>query len=256
MRTISDEADKKVNTGPSRRSVRFNDACCTMTARLPKADYIWVRGAVDARIKLLGSDGESPLDERAGDALMTLLGDALRPAGKPTTPASQELRDKRDSRDGRPIGSAGQATGRRRSYRTRDPPRRGGLRRRAGRARACRAWSVPRSSVVWPVTPRSSSLSTMRPGTPCTRAGPSASRPRHSVESSGVATDTVASRDAPTTGSPGCTTSCPGSPMGAPTSTILRFSVSITTTRCTRSAGVSRVTRTSSSPSSAPVDGA
>ncbi len=77
-----DEADRKVNTGPSRRSVRFNDACCTMTARLPKADYVWVRGVVDARIKLLGSDGESPLDERAADALMNLLGDALRPAGQ------------------------------------------------------------------------------------------------------------------------------------------------------------------------------
>ncbi len=104
------EADEKVNTGPSRRSVRFNDACCTMTARLPRADYIWVRGAVDARIKLLGSDGESPLDERAGDALMTLLNDALRPAGK-ADDAGQPGTARQAGQPGRPAHwfSAGQA---------------------------------------------------------------------------------------------------------------------------------------------------
>jgi hypothetical protein len=76
-----DSSRRPVNGGPTQRSVRFNDACCTMTARLPKADFAWVRGVVDARVKALGSDGETPLDERAGDALMSLLIDAQTPSG-------------------------------------------------------------------------------------------------------------------------------------------------------------------------------
>ncbi len=73
---------RRVNTGPDRRSVRFNDGCCTMTARLPKIDYVAVRGVVEARVKALDSDGTTPLDERAGDALLTLLGNFESPLGR------------------------------------------------------------------------------------------------------------------------------------------------------------------------------
>jgi hypothetical protein len=78
----------RVGKSPARRSVRFNDACCTMTAQLPKEDYVFVRGAIDARVKDLGSNGETPLDERAGDALMTFLIDAQNPSERvvPSSP--------------------------------------------------------------------------------------------------------------------------------------------------------------------------
>jgi hypothetical protein len=61
--------------------VRFNDACWTMTARLPKVDYVSIRSALDARVMALVSEGETPLDERAGDALMSLMNDAQNQSG-------------------------------------------------------------------------------------------------------------------------------------------------------------------------------
>lgn len=59
--------------GPERPTLRRNDACLTLTARLPKIDYAEVCARLEAQADSVGADGESPYDERLADALLSLL---------------------------------------------------------------------------------------------------------------------------------------------------------------------------------------
>jgi hypothetical protein len=61
------------------RSVRFNDACRTMTAQLPAESYAEVRAGLEARARQFPSDGETPFDQRLADALVSLV------RGRPAT---------------------------------------------------------------------------------------------------------------------------------------------------------------------------
>jgi hypothetical protein len=56
-----------------RRSLRFNPARRTLVAQLPSVSYAEVRAVLEARVKAMGSDGETPLDQRLADALVSLL---------------------------------------------------------------------------------------------------------------------------------------------------------------------------------------
>jgi hypothetical protein len=70
------------------RSVRFNDACRTMTAQLPAESYAEVRAGLEARARQLPSDGETPFDQRLADALVSLVRDRARPgAGDEPAPS-------------------------------------------------------------------------------------------------------------------------------------------------------------------------
>lgn len=55
------------------RSVRFNDACRTMTAQLPAETYAEVRGGLEMRAKQIPSDGETRWDQRLADVLVSLV---------------------------------------------------------------------------------------------------------------------------------------------------------------------------------------
>ena len=57
------------------RSLRFNEALRTMTAQLPAESFAEVRACLEARAKALGSDGETPWDQRLADALLALVRD-------------------------------------------------------------------------------------------------------------------------------------------------------------------------------------
>ncbi len=58
------------------RSLRFNEALRTLTAQLPAESFAEVRACLEARAKALGSDGETPWDQRLADALMALVRDS------------------------------------------------------------------------------------------------------------------------------------------------------------------------------------
>ena len=64
------------------RSVRFNDACRTMSAQLPAEAYAEVRAGLEARAKQVPSDGETRWDQRLADALVSLV---RTRAGRPST---------------------------------------------------------------------------------------------------------------------------------------------------------------------------
>ena len=55
-----------------KRSLRFNDALRTIVAQLPAVSYAQVRSVLGQRAKKIGSDGETPLDQRLADALVSL----------------------------------------------------------------------------------------------------------------------------------------------------------------------------------------
>jgi hypothetical protein len=55
------------------RSVRFNDACRTMTAQLPAESYAEVRAGLEAQARRFPSDGETRFDQRLADALVSLV---------------------------------------------------------------------------------------------------------------------------------------------------------------------------------------
>jgi hypothetical protein len=57
------------------RSLRFNEALRTLTAQLPAESFAEVRACLEARAKALGSDGETPWDQRLADAFTTLVRD-------------------------------------------------------------------------------------------------------------------------------------------------------------------------------------
>ncbi len=63
----SDRADEEA------RSLRCNDARRTIVATLPPLSYAEVRAVLDERVKAMGSDGVSPLDQRRADALVSAL---------------------------------------------------------------------------------------------------------------------------------------------------------------------------------------
>jgi len=81
--TSQDQASL-VPAGPRRASVRFNEACHTMVAQLPPVLFAEARATLEARAALLPSEGETPFDERLGEALATLV----RAAGSTTTTTS------------------------------------------------------------------------------------------------------------------------------------------------------------------------
>ena len=56
--------------------MRFNDALRTIVAQLPAVPYGAVRSVLESRAKKMGSDGETPLDQRLADALVSALSDA------------------------------------------------------------------------------------------------------------------------------------------------------------------------------------
>ena len=98
--------------------MRFNDARRTMVAQLPPLSYAQVRAVLEARVKAMGSDGETPLDQRLADALVSLLtqsgaaGIGPGPWWWPTCP----------SRSGRPrLDAARRARARRADQRGRGP---------------------------------------------------------------------------------------------------------------------------------------
>jgi hypothetical protein len=65
----SDQADQ------DKRSLRFNDALRTIVAQLPPTSYAEVRSVLEGRAKKIGSDGETPFDQRLADALVSLTRD-------------------------------------------------------------------------------------------------------------------------------------------------------------------------------------
>jgi len=59
--------------GDTRRTLRFNDACRTVTAQLPPDSYAEVRTCLEARAKRIPSDGETPWDQRLCDGFLSLV---------------------------------------------------------------------------------------------------------------------------------------------------------------------------------------
>jgi Domain of unknown function (DUF222) len=55
------------------RSVRFNDACRTVSAQLPAEAYAEVRAGLEMRAKQIPSNGETRWDQRLADALVSLV---------------------------------------------------------------------------------------------------------------------------------------------------------------------------------------
>lgn len=76
--------EAKAETDYEVRTVRFNDACRTVTAQLPLEAYAEVRGRLEARAKDLPSDGRTRWDRRLCDALLQLV----RGGGAPSVPAT------------------------------------------------------------------------------------------------------------------------------------------------------------------------
>jgi hypothetical protein len=75
------DLDRRAQGAPTRteaqaaydaRYLRFNDERRTMVAQLPQEHYAAVRAALNARIKDITSDGETPLDQRQCDALIAI----------------------------------------------------------------------------------------------------------------------------------------------------------------------------------------
>ena len=70
----SDQVDQ------DKRSLRFNDALRTIVAQLPPTSYAEVRSVLEGRAKKIGSDGQTPFDQRLADALVS-AGTTTVPAG-------------------------------------------------------------------------------------------------------------------------------------------------------------------------------
>ena len=72
------------------RSVRFNDACRTMTAQLPEESYAEVRAGLEARARALPSDGETRWDQRLADALVSVVRSKASSRRQPPTKSDPE----------------------------------------------------------------------------------------------------------------------------------------------------------------------
>ena len=55
------------------RFLRFNDTYRTISAQLPPDSYAGTKAAIDAQLKQIPSDGETPLDQRRCDALLGII---------------------------------------------------------------------------------------------------------------------------------------------------------------------------------------
>ncbi len=82
VRQLAEVAKATVRTRPSApsperehqmRSVRFNDACRTVTAQLPAETYAELRAGLEVRAKQIPSDGKTRWDQRLADALVALV---------------------------------------------------------------------------------------------------------------------------------------------------------------------------------------
>jgi hypothetical protein len=67
------------------RSLRFNDACRTMTAQLPQGAYAEVRACLEARAKEIAAEDETTWDQRLCDGFVGLVRAQGR-AGRGTSP--------------------------------------------------------------------------------------------------------------------------------------------------------------------------
>ena len=72
------------------RSVRFNDACRTMTAQLPAETYAEVRAGLEATARNVPSDGQTRWDQRLADALVTVVRGGGRPTRRPSSPPRRD----------------------------------------------------------------------------------------------------------------------------------------------------------------------
>ena len=83
VRQLADVARAKQGaTGPSRsdrRSLRFNDSCCTVAVQLPPESYAETRTCLEACARELPSDGETRWDQRPCDAFLLTICSSYRP---------------------------------------------------------------------------------------------------------------------------------------------------------------------------------
>ncbi len=84
VRELADVARAKqgaTGSGRSdRRSLRFNDPCCTVAVQLPPESYAETRAILEACARELPSDGETRWDQRLCDAFLLTVRSSSRPA--------------------------------------------------------------------------------------------------------------------------------------------------------------------------------
>ncbi len=74
------------------RFLRFNDTYRTISAQLPADSYAQMKARIDAVVRQVPSDGETPLDQRRADALMGIIGSTVQDSkGSPATTATTSL---------------------------------------------------------------------------------------------------------------------------------------------------------------------
>ena len=73
-------------SGHERRSLRFNDAFCTMTVQLAPEAYAETKACLEARARLVPSDGETPWDQRRCDAFLAIIRSAGAGGASAATP--------------------------------------------------------------------------------------------------------------------------------------------------------------------------
>jgi hypothetical protein len=59
--------------GPTRPTVRFNAACHSVTAQLPPESFALTRACLEARARAVPAEGETPYDERLGEAFVEVI---------------------------------------------------------------------------------------------------------------------------------------------------------------------------------------
>jgi hypothetical protein len=90
VRQLTELAKARPHTSPpsspakehEARSVRFNDACRTVTAQLPAESYAEVRAGLEATARQIPSDGETRWDQRMADAFVHLVRSGGRPPAR------------------------------------------------------------------------------------------------------------------------------------------------------------------------------
>ena len=60
------------------RFLRFNDTSRTISAQLPADSYAQAKARIDAVVRQVPSDGETPLDQRRADAFMGIIGSPVQ----------------------------------------------------------------------------------------------------------------------------------------------------------------------------------
>jgi Domain of unknown function (DUF222)/HNH endonuclease len=73
-RTERGAPSSRAETDHEARSVRFNDACRTVTAQLPSESYAQVKSCLETRARALPSDGETRWDQRLSDVYVEVFG--------------------------------------------------------------------------------------------------------------------------------------------------------------------------------------